>query len=238
MSLHSSFLKMAALAGGVISGTLTAQAEEALAADPQVMLDGQIVSADEVVLNRTLSYALIKQDEDNSDGVTYRVYHDGKSQIYGLVIHGDGHLALRGRPMSGYEELEMYEELRDRFPRTQPDAANLHIAASRYARKSDLPIGGVDGSHGFYETGFNRSEGWVGSCVILDPHKIMCLTNIYNDRFSTYTAKIDVYLVDDRGNNATVHSAEYSRPFNSDQERSRYERFVDKGQQGIRHYSR
>lgn len=238
MALNNRFMRMAALATGVAAGTVTASADDAAAADPKIMLDGQVVSADEVAVNRTLSYALVKQDEDNRDGVTYRVFHDGKSQLYGLVIHGDGHLALSGRPMSGYEELEMYEELRDNFSRTQPDVGDRNVPASYYARKNDLPIGGVESADGFYETGFDRNKGWIGSCTILDPQKIMCLTNVYNDRSSTYTAKFDVYLVDDRGNSASLHSAEYSRPFNSEKESSRYERFVDRGSQGIQHYQR
>ncbi len=233
MGLTSDFSKALTLAGGLAASMLSVSTDAAFAAGPEIMTHDGYISADNVAVNNTISYAILRQSGPHEDAASYTVYHDGKSQLLGVVVHDDGHISVSGRDMNGYEEREMFEIVRDGLPRTQPDLTDINVPSVRYARAHQIAVGGSDSPAGLYNTGFNASEGWIGSCSIIDDHRILCLTNIYNDSVSKLTTKIDIHQVDAFGQSATVESAEYSRDFNSQNERDRYERFVDKGLQEL-----
>lgn len=233
----SRYMKGAVFAAAGSLGALSIPAHDAEAQGSEFLFNPTPFTADDVVINQTMSFALVHDthSEASNKTRTYQIYHDGKSRFYALDIHPDGRLHFQGRDMNSSEERNMFETLRDTFSRTQPELSTRDTPAARYATTEGLPVGGSDTPAGMYETGYNERarEGWIGSCALADADTVICLTNIYEDAASTYTMRVDVHNVTGRGRDAKVTSAESSRPFNGEREETRFERMVQSGQQGI-----
>ena len=233
----SHYLKSAVVATAGVVGSLTIPSHEAEAQGNEFLFNPMPFTAEDVVMNQTLGFAMVHdtRPEASNNTRTYQIYHDGKSRFYALDIHPDGHLNFHGRDMNSSDERNMFETLRDTFPRTQPELTARDTPAAYYAVREGLPVGGSAIPAGQYETGYDqrRREGWIGSCSLADAITVICLTNIYEDAASRYTMRIDVHDVNARGTNAEINSAESSRSFNSEREETRFERMVQSGQQGI-----